>query len=152
MTTTAIRKSITPKAKKELTSLVLELNTALKELKTAEETASYLKARIKEIVNQYDLPNDEGKSQSLDIPDSDIQLTIVRPERSMTIDPEKFLDQVGCDIFHKVCDIKKVSLDMNIWDLLKLEERVYDSQLLNSIAEDDLEKEQTVTIRISKKK
>ena len=142
------RPTVGPVLKKQLAELGLELEGVLAAKKAAADRESEIKTKIKEIVSRYDLPVAEGPSQYLDIPDTELSLAVVRPERSVTVVPEKLRERVGDDLFHLLCVIKTVAFDMSKWALLKDEERVTDADLVASLpAEDPAE---VITIKLAK--
>jgi hypothetical protein len=142
------RLTVGPVMKKRLTELTVELQAVLEQKKALEERETQLKKQIREIAASYDLPVQDGASQYLNLPDGEKALAVVRPERAVTVIPEKFRERVGDEIFHHLCVIKSVDFDMSRWALLRAEERVTDADLMACIPEDA--KEPTLTIKIAK--
>ena len=123
MTAVVERRGVGPKLTAKLEQLTAELAEAERVAKAAEARVDEIKVAIREIVDGYDLPVQEGQSQYLNVPAQQRTLRVTRTAPAPTLNPERFLAEVGRDVFLDVVTVKKVELDVPRWQVAVAQER-----------------------------
>ena len=126
-------RKITRRQEAELRRLAAELAETRDRAKELADRERAIRERILEIVDGRELPIVSGRSQYLNVPEIGRALRVTRQDPRIEIDPERLREEVGDEVFHLVCRVRKVDFDASRWQMLLDEERVTDSMLQRSI-------------------
>lgn len=147
-----IRQPIPKKFQDELVALGVRLESINEEKSKLKKMEDALKARIREIALQYDLPIKEGPSQYLILSSGKKSLRITRPEKTPKLNPEVLREKVGNDTFHDICTVTSVDFDVSKWRHYLDREEVTSDMLYDSIIPDDPDAPESITIALSSPK
>jgi hypothetical protein len=146
---TKVRGDLPKELEKELDHLTEKLVEVKKSSKALEKQEDEIKGRIRAIALAYNLPVTRGSSQYLNLSSIRKALRITRPEKTPKINPEKLRELVGDDLFHEICTVLSVDLDISKWHDLVDQEAVLESMLFDAIIPDDPDAPEALTIAVS---
>ena len=118
-----MRKELTSSSERELNNLVDSFRQTKNILEAVTKVAEEIRAQILTIVEEYDLPIVEEKSQYFNA-DCGVALRVTRGEYVPIINPQLLLSSIGIENFYDVCVVEKVQLDQEKWEAAVDAERV----------------------------